>query len=466
MRFASCKKYALAALVVAVLGGVLHALPYFGAAPSSRAMISAACGIAAQKNLPGYGSVSALDGLAARLWRSGGAPALAWGEAAAVSAGWTLTGFLLLAGVWLGTRWVAQSKWRGGIFAAAGLIVLATGISPAWRWVKYRGQTVDALPLIAPVELAEAIKDLPPGAIFANPGALSQLLLLAPETVGSLSPQESGALAANPPAWRKASRTAGWTAVVLVGPISDYRPLLEHLVTSSDWRLTRLTNQGYLFRRTGGEAAKLPDPETFRLENDRDTAIYLAQLAERFDAIRRPADATASLNRALDLAPKDVTTLSHAASFAAGRKRWQDAITYTGRALEQDPHFTHAKLVRALALLETGEAYQAQNLCDEILSQSPNDPYTLFLYARICRTLHDYAQEAYTLERLVALTEKAGQSTVYYRIYLGQAYTRQGLPEPALKNYRLVLESGTLGPEQAQEIRDAIAEIEQNAPKE
>jgi tetratricopeptide (TPR) repeat protein len=466
MRFASFKKYALLALAVAILGGVLHALPYVGSLPTQRALISAACGIAAQKKLTGYGSVSLFDGLAARLWRSGGASALAWGETASVLLGWTLAGFLLLLGVWLGTRWVTQPKRRGGIFAVAALIVLATGVSPVWRWVHHRHQTVGALPLLAAVELAEAVKDVPAQVVFANPAALSQLLLLAPEAVGPVRPQQSAALSVNPPAWRKASRAAGWTAVVLTGPVSEYRPLLEHLITSSDWRLTRVTNQGYLFRRAGGESAQLPDPETFRLGSDRDTAIYLAQLAERFDAIRRPTDATASLNRALELAPNDVTTLSHAASFAAGRKRWQDALTYTGRALEQDSGSMHTKLVRALALLETGEAYQAQNLCDEILSQAPNDPYTLFLYARICRTIHDYAQEAHTLERLVALTEKAGQSSVHYRIYLGQSYTRQGLPEPALKNYRLVLESGTLGPEQAREIRDAITEIEQNAPKE
>jgi tetratricopeptide (TPR) repeat protein len=466
MRFASFKKYALLALLIAVTGGVLHALPYFGAPASPRAMVFAARGLAAAKGLSGYGEASLVDGLAARLWRAGGMPALGWGESLAVLAGWTLAGFAVLTVVWLATRWVAKPRTRGGIFAVAAVVTLATTVSPVWRWFSHRGDTIHALPLLAPVELADALKNTSSQALFANATGLSQFLLFAPDAVGRLTPQQAAALSINPPAWRKAARSAGWTAVALTGAAAEYRPLLEHLVTSSDWRLARVTNQGYLFLRGAGEPLPPLDPPTFRLASDRDTAIYLAQIAERYDAIRRPSDATACLDLALELAPNDVTVLSHAASFAAGRKRWQDAITYTGRALKQDPAFTHAKLVRSLALLETGEAQQAQNLCDEILAEAPDDLYTLFLYARICRTLHDYAQEAYTLERLVALSEKAGLSTVNYRIYLGQAYARQGLPEPALKNYRLVLDSGTLGPEQAQEIRDAISAIEENAPKE
>jgi tetratricopeptide (TPR) repeat protein len=465
MRFASYKKYAVLALLVALVGGILHALPYFGAPATPTAIVSAARGVAALKKLPGYGDASLLDGVAARLWRSGGGPALAWGESVGVLLGWTLAGFAVLAVVWLASRWVAKPRTRAGIFAIASVIVLATAVSPVWRWFSHRGQVVHATPLLLPMELAEAVKDIPANATFANAATLSQFMLLAPDSVGRLTPQQAAGLAVNPTAWRKAARLAQWNAVVLSGSATEYRPLLEHLITSSDWRLALVTNQGYLFLRNTGTPVKTIDVENFKQGSDRDTAIYLAQLAERYDAIRRPADASASIDRALELAPNDVTVLSHAASFAAGRKHWQDAITYTGRALAQDPSSTHAKLVRSLALLETGEAAQAQNICDEILHEAPNDLYTLFLYARICREIHDYAQEAYTLERLIKLSEKMGLSTVNYRIYLGQAYARQGQPEPALKSYRAVLDSGLLGPEQAQEIQSAISEIEENAPK-
>lgn len=465
MRFASYKKYAALALLIALVGGVLHALPYLGAPASPVAMISAARGIAVLKELPGYGDASLFDGIAARLWRSGGAPALSWGETISVLLGWTLAGFAILALAWLGSRWVAKPRTRAVIFAIASVIVLATTVSPVWRWFTHRGQAVHTTRLLLPTELADAVKDIPGNSIFANAGTLSQFLLLAPDAVGKLTPQQAAGLAVNPPDWRKAARLAQWNAVVLSGSATEYRPLLEHLITSSDWRLALVTNQGYLFLRNTGTPVKTIDIDNFKLGSDRDTAIYLAQLSERYDAVKRPSDASASLDRALELASDDVTVLSHAASFAAGRKHWQDAITYTGRALAKDPSSVHAKLVRALSLLETGEAAQAQNLCDEVLSKAPNDLYTLFLYARICRELHDYTQEAYTLEKIVKLSERRGLSTLNYRIYLGQAYARQGQPEPALKNYRLVLDSGMLGPEQAQEIRNAISEIEENAPK-
>lgn len=465
MRFASYKKYAVFALLVALAGGVMHALPYLGGTASPAALISATRGVAVLKKLPGYGDAGLLDGVAARLWRSGGMSALSWGEAVSVMLGWTLAGFAILAIAWLASRWVANPRTRASIFAITSVIVLATAVSPVWRWFTHRGQMVHATPLLLPTELADAVKEIPANAIFANAGTLSQFLLLAPEAVGQLTPQQAAGLAVNPPAWRKAARLAQWNAVVLSGSATEYRPLLEHLITSSDWRLALVTNQGYLFLRDAGAPVKTIDIDNFKLGGDRDTAIYLAQLSERYDAIKRPSDASASLDRALELAPEDVTVLSHAASFAAGRKHWQDAITYTGRALAKHPSSVHAKLVRALSLLETGQAAQAQNLCDEVLSEAPNDLYTLFLYARICRELHDYTQEAYTLEKLIKLSERRGLSTLNYRIYLGQAYARQGQPEPALKNYRLVLDSGLLGPDQAQEIRNAVSEIEENAPK-
>lgn len=465
MGSASFKKFAVLSAVIALVGGALHAWPCFGAPISQRALYAASRGIASLQNLDGYGPPSWMDALAARLWRAGGATALAWGECLAVLTWWTLVGFVILLAVSAALRWVKTPWSRGVAFAIASVLLLGTA-APAAKRRAIRGNPPQEIRLIAASELAGAARAYSGNELFANPITLSQFLLFAPDAVGRLTPQQTAALSLNPPAWRKVLRETGWKAVALSGPVGEFRPLLDHLLTSPDWRLSLVTNHGYLFLREPENAVKPIDPATFRLGSDQETAIYLAQIAERYDAIRRPADAVKCLDAALDLAPENVTVLSHAATFAAGRKRWQDALTYSARALAQDPGSAHAKLVRSLALLETGEAQKAQNLCDEVLTEAPNDPYSLFLYARICRTLNDYAQESSTLERLVALTEKSGLSTVNYRIYLGQAYARQGQPEPALKNYRLVLESGLLPPDQADEIRDAISAIEQNAPKE
>ena len=140
----------------------------------------------------------------------------------------------------------------------------------------------------------------------------------------------------------------------------------------------------------------------------------------------------------------------HAATFAAAHKRWQDAIGYSRRALARETMGRPTQnLFEALALLETGEAAKAQELVDEVLPQSPDDPYTLFLSARIRRSLNDYAREAESLKARCHWA-KAGISTANYRIYLGQAYARQSLPEPALQNYRAALNSGQLDAKQAE----------------
>ena len=152
--------------------------------------------------------------------------------------------------------------------------------------------------------------------------------------------------------------------------------------------------------------------------------------------------------------------LSHAANFAVAQRRWQDALAHSRKALEKNPNLGHAKLVQALALFETGETEQAEKLIDEVLLESPNDSYTLFLSARIRRTLNDYSGEAASLERLVTNAKKAGFSPVDYQIYLAQAYAKQGLAEPALRNYRAALESDQLGPRERDDIREAIQAIE------
>jgi tetratricopeptide (TPR) repeat protein len=406
------------------------------------------------------------DGVAARVWRAGGPTALAWGEALFVLIWWTVVGFGVLLGVWLAARWIARVRVRWLVCGLAAVGVVGSGVPDTWRWIQRKNASVSDIRLLVASELADAAKSLPRGALFANPTALSQLVLFAPEGGGGVSPQAAAALSLNPSAWRKTLRKAGWTAVALSGPIGEFRPLLEYLLHAPDWRLSLVTNQGYFFVREPGAPVPSLDLKTFHLRNDRETAIYLAQIAERYEAIGRPGDGLAALNRALELAPDDPTVLSHAATFAAGRKRWQDAIAYSGRALTADPGSNHARLVRALAFLESGDAGGAQTLCEQVLSEAPNDLYTLFLYARICRELHDATLEAVTLEKVIALSQAAGLETLHYRIYLGQAYARLGQPEPALKNYRMVLESGGLSPDQAGEIRDAISAIEQNAPKE
>ena len=356
-------------------------------------------------------------------------------------------------------RLLDDTRVRGILFGSAVILILATCVPPLWETIARRGDRVSDLRLLIPAELADQVRALDQAKTFANPSALAHLLLLAPDSVERVSMADSVRLSSDPGQWREGLRRAKWNAVMLSGTLGEYRPLLDHLMGSPDWHLASVSNHGFLFLYGSGLPPRSLDGD-FHRDTNLETAVYLAQISGYYDAIRRTADARACIERALQLAPDNITVLSHAASFAAAHKRWQDAIGYSSAALAIDHRLTHAKLVQALALLETGEADKAQEIVDEVLTQSPNDPYTLFLSARICRSLNDSAGEADSLEKLVAVGEKSAISTANYRIYLGQAYARQSLAEPALQNYRAALKSGQLDAKQAEEVQDAIKSIE------
>ena len=451
--------YAIIAALASGICGFLHSLPFLHAVPSHASLAAAARGIASFQGLEGYGTASWIDRIAGRLWQSDGASRLAAGEWLAVFAASTVAAFLVLVIVLGFLRLLNDARTRKIVFSSAIILILATCIPRLWGAIARRDDRILDLGLLIPVELASHVRASDQARIFANPSALVNLLLLVPRSTESVSMTDSARFSANPERWREEFRRAKWNIVLLSGPLGEYRPLLEHLMASPDWHLASVSNQGFLFVYGFGLPVGSLD-ETFRRANDQDTAVYLAQISGNYDAIRRTRDARACLERALALAPDNTTVLSHAATFAAAHKRWQDAIDYSGKALAGNPDLAHAKIVQALALMETGRADRAQELVDQVLLQSPNDSYTLFLSARIRRSLNDYAREAESLEKLVAIGQKTGGPTADYRIYLGQAYARQSLVEPALQNYRAALDSGQLDAKQAEEVRHAIESIE------
>ena len=348
---------------------------------------------------------------------------------------------------------------RGILVGSAILLLLMTCVPPTWQTISRLGDRVSDLRLVLPVELINQIAALEEGKTFANPSALTHMMLVAPDGGSRVSLADSGRLSRNSTQWREEFRRKRWNAVLLSGAIGEYRPLLEHLMDSPDWHLASVTNQGFLFLYGAALPARSLD-STFHFGTNRHTAVYLAQISTYYDAIRRTADARACIERALRIAPDSILVLSHAATFAAAHKRWQDAISYAKRVLSRDNLSSHAKLIQALALLETGEPARAQELVNQVLLQTPDDPYTLFLSARIGRALNDFATEAESLEKVVAIAQKSGTSTANYRIYLGQAYAKQSLADPALQNYRAALNSGQLNAEQVEEVQDAIRSIE------
>jgi len=450
--------FAVPALLIALVCAFLRTLPLFGACPDESLLISAVRGLAAQWHLQDFNPASAQDMISGWLWHLGGTSLLGWGLWAMSFFGWTFAFFAVLLALTVFLELLPDKRVRAILFGTTLVLFFAVSIPPAWQGIFQRSRRISNLELVAPAALCRLAKEQ--AEVFTSPTALPYCLLFAPEIGRKLSPSDSVVLSKNPAAWREAQRKNHWSTVVLSGRSDEYKPLLDHLLASPDWHLAAIDNFGYLFRNGAAPPVTLPDFHSFHLASNQDTAIYLAQIAGYLDAIRKTGDARTCMERALQLSPQDLTVLAHAASFSIERKRWQDAIAYCDRVLEINPDHAQAKIVKALALMQLNEWQKAYGLLNEVLIQIPDDVYTLFLQARVCRSLHDYAAESQMLERLLRLPNQTPEAIAYYHLYLGQAYAKQGFPDPALKNYKIAVDSGHLSQEQLTDVRDQMKTIE------
>lgn len=451
-------RHALFGLGAAICFGLIQAAPLVGATAQTGVWSSASRGIAGFLSRLGYGSATLADSVAALFWRMGGEGGLALWQGLQVF----IVAFFFALSVLVLAGWIGGLFPRIARYLMAGTLILLTAWSGlrAWDSLAHRTALVAPVLLSQPEELFDELGVRKIGPVFTTPTAQGYFLLRDAEISKDLSLEISASLSRKPRAWREALRSAGWRAVVLAGPASEYRALLDHLLTSPDWRLARISNQGYLFLREADTQALPLDIDSLKFGSSRDRAVYLAQIAERYEAVRRTAEARQLSKLAVEAAPHDVEVLSHTASLEASRGKWYDAIVYCDRALQVDPDSSYVRLLKASCLLETNQPEKAEQLARQVLERSPNDLYTLFLYARISRALHDSTAESETLERLIKLTPPDAIPVNYY-IFLGQAYAKLGYADLALRAYQQALNRPDIGPELSTEVRGQVENIKQ-----
>lgn len=437
---------------LALVLGFLMALELLGATPSGRALFSAARGLTETGQL---GAPTVVDFLLGSVWRSGGLAALSFVLWAGDWLVWGIAFFLVLAVASVvvqrrpALRWLVASLIGTAIVFVCGFSLWNT----VWTWKESRRD----LTLTAPFELARLVKG-DGNRIFANPSAHATLWLSgAPPDA---SPVDSAALSTQPSRWRSALREKDWNVVVLAGPQSEFQPLLDHLLTSPDWRLETLTNFGWLFKRERGPSNPLPKPEEIDRGNPEESAIYLAQISSRFDAMTATVPARAAMERALELAPDDATVRLHAAGFALARKRWQDVVSHARAALRANRSLSQAHALVARAQYESGDFDSAETSAKAALKIAPTDLATRFLLARIQRSNRAFRDEAETLERLISDSKSAGLPTAGYLAYLGQSYAQVGNAAASAKSYREALGSDQLNDEQKAAVQEALAIVE------
>jgi tetratricopeptide (TPR) repeat protein len=315
-----------------------------------------------------------------------------------------------------------------------------------------------------------AIEALGGGTIFFNEIARPFLI---ERKGGELSEEErnprsqrSKAYAAalsDPDLWRKIDRRYHFDAVLLSGDPAAYRPLLRHLIASTDWRLTYLDHSSYVFRRAPAEVWRIAMLDTVRARFEKASAAqqgdFLSQVAGKLSAIDQLTAAKRCLDEALKIDPRAPDAWTQLAAYHAHFSQWPDALTKADKALEIDPNFIPAMASKAQILVAMRRTDDAFAVAERIYRAAPKDPAMLFLVAKVAHAAHAYWREVEALHRLIALAEKNGQPVSGYRIYLAQAYAAQGEATPAVEHFEKALEDSSLSEEQRAFVRESIEQI-------
>ena len=342
-------------------------------------------------------------------------------------------------------------------------LALAAAIVALRPWKK-------TAPQAATPELA--IKALAAKSLYYNGAARPWLVqwrpdLLTDEDRDEKSERVRGLVQAveNPKLFRQLDRKWHFDALLLVGDPSQYRPLLEHLLEAKDWTLSYLDHTSMVYRHgtfpawqpTALEALAPGFPEA------RERAAFYAQAAVRLLAIRRGAEAKACLDKAQALDDGRPEIWNGLAIFRMNRGEWTPALTHANRALALDADFLPALATKTQILFSTKKFSEAYELSRRLVAAYPDDPGLLFYHAKICHEAHALADEIRTLKRLIERAEAEARPASGYRLYLAQAYAKDGKAQPAIDEFNRVLADAGLTEEQRSYAEETLAQVKERA---
>lgn len=269
----------------------------------------------------------------------------------------------------------------------------------------------------------------------------------------------------NPKLFRQLDRKFHFDAILLVGDPSQYRPLIEHLLEAKDWTLSYLDHTSLVYRRDPSSEWQVSalDSQAQGFESPRDRAAFYAQAAVRLLAIRRGADAKALLDKAQALDGGLPEIWNGQAIFRMNRGEWTPALTSANRALAIDADFLPALATKTQILYSTKKFSEAYDLSRRLVEAYPNDPGLLFYHAKICHEAHAFSDEIRTLKRLIERADAEGQPASGYRLYLAQAFAKDGKAQPAIEEFNKVLADEDLPKEQRSFAEDTLAQVKERA---
>lgn len=321
-------------------------------------------------------------------------------------------------------------------------------------------------PLCSSLTLKGSFEEIVPligeNTAWASPSAFRWMGILFPQTRLETSAKEAGC---SPSIWRESERKQRYEIAIFSGAAQECRPLIEHLLESSDWQLRLVTPYATVFVRRGATNPPIWLSEKKAEErylSSKDLAFYFSRVGTRLADLHQYGEARRFFLRAIDLRPESADIQSLYASFLAGRSQWAEAVEHAEIALKKNPEYVPALQVLVQAELAVLGKERGWGYAKRLRAVCGEDPFSVYLYARAANVVGAFGEEERALNELVELAEKHSQPTGAYRLLLGQAYAKQGFAEPALRSIQKALESQELTVEQTLSARNLLDTIRAN----
>ena len=324
-----------------------------------------------------------------------------------------------------------------------------------------------SMPLLA----MEAVAGKP---LYFNGAAGEWLKWKRPELLGSDDPATSAEklrafaqAVLDPPSFRRLDRQYRFEALLLLGDPSEYRPLLDHLLATKDFRPVYVDHWAIILRRDAARSWQAEDfapvrAKIARLEKS-ERAKCLARAATKLAALRMFPESQALLEEARQLDEKSKEVWSGYATLHMNRGEWQDAMTCADRALAGGSKPLSALAVKTQVLYATKHFSEAYELSKQLIGRLPDDPNLLFYHAKIAHEANAYKAEIEVLEKLIARAEADARPVSGYQLYLAQAYAAAGDAPRAVEAFMRVLNDPELPQDQRDFARENIARIKKRA---
>ncbi|MEO8205652.1 MAG: hypothetical protein ABI615_05685 [Chthoniobacterales bacterium] len=342
------------------------------------------------------------------------------------------------------------------------LILVITGIAGKTLLGNWSLLSLDRR-LVAPLDLLDFATKQKADTLYFNPYVRRYVRPLHSQWLSRESEISWKEAAENPSVWRKLDRIHRFNLVLLSGPTAEFKPLLDHLLTSPDWQLIYFDNGGFAFARQTQKKELRPVSKDIsdKFEGAGNKAVALAQTAMQCAVMQDYETATTLLRDAEKIDKNCPDVFATQSLINLERKNWSAAIHHADEALALNPTLLSALQIKAQALLKNKDIEQAYLTSLEIRDLYPDDFYSLLLHAQIANTAHAYQDETRTLGQILKIAEKNRFPTGVYRVFLGQSYARQGLGKEAIDQFQAALNDPAFSSEQKTQINESLKTVRQ-----